>query len=322
METRQLGKSDLELSVIGLGTWAIGGDVAVGGWGPQDERDSIATILRALELGVNWIDTAAIYGQGESERVIAKALSEWQEPVIIATKCGLLANGERPPEKCLRAESIREEIEASLKRLQLEVIDLYQIHWPLSATSLEGIEEAFETLLSLKSEGKIRWLGVSNFSVPQLECVAKRGELSSLQPPYNLLNRKIENDILPWCKENDVGVIAYSPLASGLLTGKLSKEWVTSLPKRDWRKAHLGKVHEKNYLQEPALSDLVAKLEGIQEAIPNRPLSQIAINWVLAQPGVTSAIVGARRREQIELNVEAAQWALSDQQVRYLDELS
>lgn len=320
MRTRRLGCSDLDLSVIGLGTWAIGGDWFVG-WGPQDERDSINTIVRALECGVNWIDTAAVYGWGESERVVGKAVKEYGKPVLLATKCGLINEGNgRPPLKCLDAKSIRAEVEDSLRRLQVETIDLYQIHWPLDKESNEGIEEAFSTLLELKEEGKIRWAAVSNFSEEQLRCISKLGSVTSLQPPYSLLDRRVEQGVLGWCESNNVGVICYSPMECGLLTGKLSHEWVSSLPDSDWRKERWGRVKQINYFKDPELTALVKWLDELKEIVPDRPLSQIAINWVLARPGVTSAIVGARRPEQIEETVKAAEWELEPKQILAIEE--
>ncbi len=319
METRRLGCSDLDISVIGLGTWAIGGDWFVG-WGPQDERDSVQTIIRALECGINWIDTAAVYGWGESERVVGKAVKEFGGPVILATKCGLINEGNgRPPLKCLTAESIRTEVEDSLRRLQAETIDLYQIHWPLDKESNEGIEEAYATLLSLKEEGKIRWAAVSNFSKEQMQCISKLGSVTSLQPPYSMLDRRIESGVLDWCDANNVGVICYSPMECGLLTGKLSHEWVDSLADTDWRKERWGRVKQINYFKDPELSALVAWLEEVSAIVPGKPLSQIAINWVLARQGVTSAIVGARRPEQIEETVKAAEWALSAEHMEAIE---
>lgn len=313
METRPLGKSGLKFSVLGLGTWAIGGDWFMG-WGPQDEKDSRETILQALEEGINWIDTAAAYGFGRAEEVVGRALKEWREPVIIATKCGVLPKDDGTAYFHIKRESILKEVEASLKRLGVETIDLYQIHWPRAD---EDIEEAFETLLELKRQGKIRHAGVSNFSVEQLERIAVLGEPASLQPPYSLLSRGIEGEILPWCEVHGVGVICYSPMECGLLTVKLSKEWVESLPESDWRKARWGRLKQINYFAEPELSALMLWVDKLRAIAERRgaTVSELAINWVLRRREVTAAIVGARRKEQISETVRAACWKLSAEEI-------
>lgn len=314
MEKRKLGFSDLELTKIGLGTWAIGGGNWSFGWGPQDERESINAIHRALDLGINWIDTAAAYGLGNSERVIAKALAGKRDQVTLATKCGLVwEEGDWGVKNVLDAKSIRREAENSLKRLDIEVIDLYQIHWPVPD---EKIEEAWGAIADLIKEGKIRYGGVSNFSVDQIQRVQAIHPVASLQPPYSMLERGVEDDLLSYCQENQIGVIAYSPMYSGLLTGKYDRKRIEALDKNDWRK-------RDQEFQEPNLSanlELVDHLSAIAEA-HDRTLPQLAIAWVLRRPEVTAAIVGARRPSQIEGTIPAATWDLSQDTIAEIDHL-
>ena len=234
METRRLGNTDLDLTPVGFGTWAIGGGDWGMGWGPQEEKDSIGSILEGLESGINWIDTAHAYGFGLSEEIVGKALREWGQSVIVATKCGVLSNADKTPRRFASRETILEEVENSLRRLQVETIDLYQLHWPEPD---ENIEEAWQTLLDLQTQGKIRWPGVSNYSASQLGRAAALGPVSSLQPRYSLLNRQIEDEgQMDWCRENNCGIVCYSPMESGLLTGKVTREWIDSLPENDWRR--------------------------------------------------------------------------------------
>lgn len=305
MKTRRLGKTDLDLTVIGLGSWAIGGAGWDYGWGAQEESDSLSCILEALNLGINWIDTAAVYGLGRSEEVVGKALKQWGRPIIVATKCGLIGDARGKVTPRLKRESIEREVEASLSRLGVDVIDLYQIHWP---NPKDDIEEAYETLQDLKAAGKIRWAGVSNFSVPQLERIAEVAPIASLQPPYSLIEPYIEREILPWCAEHGVGVVAYSPLQCGLLTGKVTKEWVAALPNDDWRKT------KSSYFKDPDLSRILKWVEELKKIAneSDHSLAQLAVSWVLRRPEVTSAIVGARKRGQIAEIVQAAEWELDD----------
>src|SRR6478735_4124494 len=221
METRRLGNSDLHITRIGFGAWAIGGGGWAFAWGEQDDSESVASIREAIDLGINWIDTAAVYGLGHSEEVVAKALEGVSKRPYVFTKCARVWNEQRQIGKNLKADSIRRECEASLKRLKIDVIDLYQIHWPEPD---EDIEEGWQTELKLKAEGKIRWAGVSNFSAEQMTRIAKFGPITSLQPPYSLIRREVEGSILPYCHNHNIGVIAYSPMASGLLTGKMTRE--------------------------------------------------------------------------------------------------
>jgi aryl-alcohol dehydrogenase-like predicted oxidoreductase len=314
MEKRKLGYSDLYLTPVGLGTWAIGGGDNPYGWGPQDDEDSIAAIQRALDLGINWIDTAAGYGHGHSEEVVGKAIAGRRDEVSIATKCGILWKEDGSDiYGHLKADSIRREVEDSLRRLNVDVIDLYQIHWPLPD---EDIEEGWATVADLVKEGKVRYGGVSNFSVEQLKRIQPIHPVTSLQPPYSMLVRETEDELLPYCAENNIGVIVYSPMRAGLLTGKMSKERVTNFPDDDWRKGD-------DDFQEPRLSANLELVEGLRPIAARnaRPLPQLAIAWVLRRPEVTGAIVGARRPSQIEETVGAASWTLSAEDIAEIDAL-
>ena len=314
MQTRRLGNTDLNFTPVGLGTWAIGGDDWGMGWGPQDEADSIASILEALEAGINWIDTAHAYGFGLSEEVIGKAVKEWGQPVIFATKCGVLPNEDRTPNRFTSKATILEEVEGSLKRLQTDCIDLYQLHWPEPD---ENVEEAWQTLLDLQSQGKIRWGGVSNYSAEQLTRAVALGPVSSLQPRYSMLNRQIEDEgQMDWCRENHCGIVCYSPMESGLLTGKVNREWIDSLPENDWRR-HKPDHPVAALLHPPKLEPflgLVDQLKAIAEP-SGHTVSQLAVAWTLRRPEVTSAIVGARRKGQIVETVRAAEWSLGQSEI-------
>jgi len=303
MKTKKLSYTDLNMSIIGLGTWAIGGiERKYPGWGPQEDRDSIATIRRALELGINWIDTAAVYGFGHSEKVIGKAIKGLHDKPLIATKCGLIWDKDGNISSCLKKKSICREVEASLRRLKIEVIDLYQIHWPIPD---EDIEEAWNTMIDLIKEGKVRYIGVSNFSVEQLKRIQSIHPAASLQSPYSMLERGIEEELLDYCSVNNIGIITYSPMQRGLLTGKFSKERIQNLPQTDNRR-------EDPHFQEPELSanlKLAENLRSIAEK-SGRTLAQLAIAWVLRRSEVTAAIVGARRSSQIGETVVAGEWIL------------
>jgi len=304
LQTRRLGTSDLEITPLGLGAWAIGGGDWAFAWGSQDDRDSIAAIREALDLGINWVDTAPVYGLGHSEEVVARALAGVATKPFVFTKCGRIWDERRQVGKRLTAASIRAECEASLRRLAVERIDLYQIHWPEPD---EDVEEGWTECARLKEEGKVRWIGVSNFNVAQLERARAIAPVTSLQPPYSLLRREIEPEILPWCLRHGVGVLAYSPMASGLLTGAWTKERHAGLPEDDWRK-------EKNPLfQEPLFSRHLAFVERLRAVAADRGTTPgaVALAWVLANPAVTAAIVGARRRGQLADVVAAAGLVLS-----------
>jgi aryl-alcohol dehydrogenase-like predicted oxidoreductase len=310
MKMRKLGNSDLHITRVGYGAWAIGGSGWQFGWGSQDDNESIAAIHRALDLGVNWIDTAAVYGLGHSEEVVGRALKEWSgfKPYVF-TKCGLRGEANGQVKKVLRADSIRNEVENSLRRLSVDVIDLYQIHWPPDPDSPE-LEEAWSTLADLKCEGKVRWIGVSNFNVQQLQRAQAIAPVTSLQPRYSLVHREIESEILPYCLSKEIGVIVYSPMASGLLTGAMTRERAASLPKDDWRRGHPD-------FTEPNLSHnlaLVARMREIARSL-NRSVGELAIAWTLRHPAVTGAIVGARNAQQAEGVMRAGDLQLTEDEV-------
>ena len=308
MQTRRLGTSDLQLTTVGIGAWAMGGEWAFG-WGPQDDGESVAAIHRALDLGVNWIDTAAVYGLGHAEEVVARALADRKGRVIVATKCGLRWREGGKIYGELSAQSVREEAEQSLRRLKLETIDLYQIHWPNPARQ---IEEAWEVMVRLQEEGKVRHAGVSNFNVGQLKRAAAIGPVASLQPPYSMLKRGAEGQLLPYCKEQGIGVVAYSPMQAGLLTGAFSAERVAALAPSDWRR-------NDRLFKEPQLSRALGLVELLRElAGPERTPAQLAIAWVLRRPEVTAAIVGARRPEQIEETARAAELELGEEELEQI----
>ena len=313
MQTRKLGHSDLDITPIGFGAWAIGGGGWAFAWGAQDDADSVATIREALDLGVNWIDTAAVYGLGHSEEVVAKALDGVANRPYVFTKCGRVWDEHRQIGKRLTAASVRAECEASLTRLKVDVIDLYQVHWPEPA---EDIDEAWQTMVRLKEEGKIRWAGVSNFSAEQMAQVSKFGPITSLQPPYSMVRPEVEESVLPYCRANGIGVIAYSPMASGLLTGAMTRARVAALPPDDWRK-------EKNRLyQEPQLTRNLNLVELLKRtgAANGRTPGEVAIAWVLRHPAVTAAIVGARRPGQLKELLGAADWRLTPAEADEIDE--
>ncbi|MBF2046815.1 MAG: aldo/keto reductase [Leptolyngbya sp. IPPAS B-1204] len=311
MQTKQLGNSDLQITPIGYGAWAIGGGNWQFGWGSQDDQDSIAAIQRALDLGINWIDTAAVYGLGHSEEVVARALKQSQHHPYIFTKCSLIWDEQGQLGRSLKAESIRREVEASLRRLQIEVIDLYQIHWPNPDPE---IEEGWETLAKLKQEGKVRYIGVSNFNVEQMQRAQSIAPITSLQPPYSLIKPEVEQEILPFCQQQNIGVIVYSPMQSGLLTGAMTKERIANLPDNDWRKT-------STEFQEPRLSrnlNLVELLRQIGQRHGRSP-AEVAIAWTLRHPAVTAAIVGGRNAIQVDGIIGAAEFRLREAE---LDEIN
>jgi len=300
MKTKKLGNSDLFITPVGFGSWAIGGSGWQFAWGKQDDQDSIAAIHRALELGVNWIDTAAAYGLGHSEEVVARALESWRGPrPYVFSKCGLRWDAQGQTHKVLTVESIRQECEDSLRRLKVDTIDLYQIHWPVD--DVLELEEGWDTMAQLQSEGKARWIGVSNFNVEQMKRVQGIAPITSLQPPYNLVHPDVEQDLLPFCRHEGIGVIVYSPMASGLLTGATTRERIATLPDDDWRKASPD-------FNEPRLSNnlaLVSRLRGVSKLHGYAP-GAVAVAWTLRHAAVTGAIVGARKPEQVDDVVAAA----------------
>ena len=314
MQKRKLGNSDLHITPVGYGAWAIGGSGWQFAWGSQDDNDSIAAIHRSLELGVNWIDTAAVYGLGHSEEVVARALKSWPGPrPYVFTKCGLRWDADGNVRKVLNADSIRHEVEDSLRRLSVEVIDLYQIHWPPDPDSAE-LEEGWSMLASLQRQGKVRWIGVSNFTVQQLRRAQAVASVASLQPRYSLVHREVEDQVLPYCNRENIGVIVYSPMASGLLTGAMTRERAAKLSKDDWRRTHPD-------FTEPNLSRNLALVEHLHQIARrhNRSTGEVAIAWTLHNAAVTGAIVGARNAQQAEGVMRAGELRLTDEDVSEID---
>jgi len=311
MKTRQLGNTDMQITPIGFGAWAIGGGGYQFGWGPQDDEQSIAAINRALDLGINWIDTAAVYGLGHSEEIVGRVLKSRSERPYVFTKCSRVWDDNGEISGNLKAQSIRRECEASLYRLQTDVIDLYQMHWP---DPDRDIEEGWEAMAKLKQEGKVRYIGVSNFDVSQMQRVMKIAPISSLQAPYSLIKRDIERDILPFCQEHNIGVIVYSPMMSGLLTGTMTRERIKKLPEDDWRK-------RAPEFQEPQLSRNLALVEKLSEIayMHGRSSGEVAIAWTLAHPAVTAAIVGARNPSQVDGIIGAAEFRLTASELREIE---
>jgi aryl-alcohol dehydrogenase-like predicted oxidoreductase len=303
METKKFGNTDMNITRIGFGAWAIGGGNWTFGWGPQDDNESVAAIRRAVEVGMNWIDTAAVYGLGHSEEIVAKALKGISRKPYIFTKCGLVWNESRKTSQSLKADSIRKECEASLRRLNVEAIDLYQVHWPND----EDLEEAWHMMAKLKAEGKVRYIGVSNYNVAQLKKCQAIAPASSLQPPYSLINREYEKEILPYCKENNIGVIVYSPMGSGMLTGAMTRERIAAFPSDDFRK-------NSHQFKEPDLTKNLALAEKLKEIGKKHGCSagEAAIAWTLLNPAVTAAIVGGRSAAQVDGICRAGELKLTE----------
>jgi aryl-alcohol dehydrogenase-like predicted oxidoreductase len=311
MHTKQLGNSDLFITPIGFGAWAIGGSGWEFAWGEQDDRESVAAIWEALDSGVNWIDTAAVYGLGHSEEIVAKTLQGMSNRPYVFTKCSMVWDEKRQIGHSLKADSIRRECEASLRRLGVEAIDLYQVHWP---DPDEEIEEGWATLAALKREGKVRYIGVSNFNVDQMKRAQAIAPITSLQPRYSLLHREVEDQILLFCARENIGVIAYSPMASGLLTGAMTRKRIASLPDNDWRKRHPD-------FQEPQLSrnlKLVSLIRTIGKRTGRTP-AEVAVAWVLHNQAVTGAIVGARRPGQMRGVIGAGEFHLRPREIAEID---
>lgn len=310
MEQRTLGHAGPQLSVIGLGTWAIGGPW-IGGWGPQDDQDSLQAIEAAIGHGCNWIDTAPAYGLGHAEAIVGRALREIKRSdIIIASKCGLVWDDRGRVKIDLRPQSIRTEIDASLRRLGIDVIDLYQHHWPDKNVPIEA---SWGEMIRLQQAGKVRYIGVCNYNVEQLAQCSKLQQVQSLQPPYSLLKREVEKEILPYCHSNGIGVVAYSPLQAGLLSGSFSHDRLAS---DDWRR-------RDKLFKEPAYSKIKAFVERLRPLASDRgaPVAHLAIAWVLANTAVTSAIVGARNAEQASSNAGAASFELSQADLQTIREL-
>ena len=312
MQLKRLGNSDLNLTPIGIGAWAMGGSGWAFAWGPQDDNDSIAAIHAALDRGINWIDTAAVYGLGHSEEVVARALAGRSRQPYVFTKCERIWDENRQIQKSLKADSIRRECEASLRRLQRDTIDLYQIHWPEPDAD---IEEGWTEMARLREEGKVRFIGVSNFTVQQMKRAMKIAPITSLQPPYSIVAREVEEDILPFCMRNNIGVIVYSPMYSGLLAGAMTRQRIANFAPDDWRR------RDQNF-QEPNLSRNLRLVEVLREVGKRhgRTPGEVAIAWTLHNQAVTGAIVGVRSPEQVRGIIGATQFRLNDKEVMEIED--
>lgn len=312
MEKRNLGNSDLAITRLGVGAWAIGGGGWDFGWGRQNDSQSIAAIHAALDAGINWIDTAAVYGLGHSEEVVAQALAGRSPRPYVFTKCSMVWSADRKIGHSLKAVSIARECEASLRRLKVDAIDLYQIHWP---DPDPDIEEGWMELARLKEQGKVRWIGVSNFDVEQMKRAAAIAPITSLQPPYSLLQRDIEPSILPYVRQHGIGVIVYSPMASGLLSGAMTRERIAAMPPDDWRSRHAN-------FREPLLSRnlriacLLREIGGRH----GRSAGEVAIAWALQHPAVTAAIVGVRNPQQVQGIIGAADLILQAREISEIED--
>jgi aryl-alcohol dehydrogenase-like predicted oxidoreductase len=311
LSTSPLGQTGLEITRVGLGAWAIGGGGYDRGWGPQDDDQSIATIRHALELGVNWIDTAAVYGFGHSEQVVGRALDGLAERPYVFTKCSQLEGPDRRIVHSLKRDSILREAEASLGRLRIDAIDLYQIHWPIPD---EEIEEGWRAMAELKEQGLVRHIGVSNFDVEQLRRIQQIAPIETLQPQYSLIERDVEREILPFAEREGIGVIVYSPMGSGILTGAMTRERVETMPDDDWRK------HDERF-NEPQLShnlELVERLTAVAERHGTTP-GAVAIAWTLRDQAVDGAIVGFRSPAQVDPMMAAANVELTDEDITTIE---
>jgi aryl-alcohol dehydrogenase-like predicted oxidoreductase len=304
IDLKKLGNSDLQIAPLGIGAWAMGGADWKFAWGNQDDADSIAAIRAGIDAGLNWIDTAAVYGLGHSEEVVGEAVRGLAKKPFIFTKCERSWDANRQIFPCLKAAAIRQECENSLRRLGVDVIDLYQIHWPEPEAD---IEEGWTEMARLKEEGKVRWIGVSNFNVEQMKRAMKIAPITSLQPPYSLLVRKIEPEILPFVKANSIGVLCYSPMRAGLLTGKMTRERALSLPENDWRSRDAD-------FQEPKLSRNLKLVELLGQigAPHGKAPGEVALAWVLHNSAVTAAIVGLRNAGQVKGTAGAMDFQLNE----------
>lgn len=311
MKKRRFGNTGMNITPIGFGSWAIGGAGWSHGWGPQDDNRAVEAVERALELGINWIDTAAVYGLGHSEELIGKVLAGLKSKPLVFTKCSLVWNDNRRIGNSLKADSIRRECEASLRRLNVDAIDLYQVHWPHPE---HDIEEGWRTMAELKEEGLVRHIGVSNFNVEQMQRAHAIAPVESLQPPYSMLRRAIETDILPFCLEQNIGVIVYSPMLSGMLSGAMTRERALNLPPDDWRR------NNKEF-QEPRLSYNLELVELLKKTGKKHGLSagEVAVAWTLHHPAVTAAIVGGRSAEQVEGTIGAAEMTFAQEEAREIE---
>jgi aryl-alcohol dehydrogenase-like predicted oxidoreductase len=307
MQLKRLGNSDMDLTPIGIGAWAMGGSGWAFSWGPQDDDDSIAAIHAALDRGINWIDTAAVYGLGHSEEVVGRALAGRTPQPYVFTKCARIWDENRQIQKSLKADSIRRECEASLHRLKREVIDLYQIHWPEPDAD---VEEGWNTVAKLQQEGKVRWIGVSNFNVDQMRRAQAVAPITSLQSPYSIISPEIEQAQLPYALQNGIGVLAYSPMKSGLLAGAMSKERVDAMPADDFRR-------RTPHFQEPKLTHNLELAELLRKigAQHGRSTGEVAIAWTLRHPAITAAIVGIRTAKQVEGVIGAMEFRLTEGEI-------
>lgn len=312
MTTKELGNSDMHLTPIGIGAWAIGGGGWAFGWGPQDDKESVEAIHAALDRGLNWIDTAAVYGLGHSEEVVGKALKGRSNKPYVFTKCARNWNENRQIFKSLKRDHLRQECENSLRRLQVDVIDLYQIHWPMPD---EDVEEGWETMTRLQQEGKVRWIGISNFDSKQMERARKIAPITSLQPPYSILSPEIEQDQLPYCEKHGIGVIVYSPMKSGMLTGSMTRERIAAMPDDDFRK-RTPTFNEPKLTRNLELAELLKRIG----ARHGRTAGEVAISWTLRRPAVTAAIVGMRSAKQVDGVVGALEFRLSDAEIREIED--
>ena len=308
---KTLGNSDLHLTPIGFGAWAIGGGNWEFAWGPQDDNESITAIHRALDLGVNWIDTAAIYGLGHSEEMVGRALKTASHKPLVFTKCSMRWHDDRTIYRSLKAKSLEEELNNSLRRLGRDTIDLYQIHWPNPEPE---IEEGWETLAKFKKQGKIRYIGVSNFSVAQMKRAQKIAPITSLQPPYSMLRRAIEEEIFPFAQANNIGVINYSPMVSGLLTGKMTRERVAALPQDDWRR-RAPEFNEPRLSRNLRLVELLGEIGKPHDVEPG----VVAVAWTLNHPAITAAIVGGRSSQQVEGLAPALHFRLTGEEYQRIN---
>jgi aryl-alcohol dehydrogenase-like predicted oxidoreductase len=311
LQKKQFGNSDMMITPLGVGAWAMGGGGWRFAWGPQDDQSSIEAIHAALDAGINWIDTAAIYGLGHSEEVVARALAGRSERPYIFTKCERVWDADGKISGCLKRESVRREMEASLRRLKVDVVDLYQVHWPEPE---EDIEEGWAALAELKKEGKARWIGVSNFSKEQVERAQKIAPVTSLQPPYSIVSPEIEQDLLPHAQAHNIGVIVYSPMRNGLLSGKMTRERIAQFPADDFRR-------NAPHFKEPLLTRNLKLVELLRE-IGNRhgrPPGEVAIAWTLRHPAVTAAIVGMRSAAQVGGVTGAATFRLSAEEIAEIE---
>lgn len=306
-ELKKLGNSDLQITPLGIGAWAMGGGGWEFAWGEQNDQDSVGAIKAALDAGINWIDTAAVYGLGHSEEVVAKALQGISKKPYVFTKCERRWDEKGKIYPSLKKDSVRKECEDSLRRLKVDVIDLYQVHWPQPD---EEIEEGWTEMARLQQEGKVRWIGVSNFNIEQMKRAQKIAPITSLQPPYSLLVREVETEILPFCRQHGIGVIVYSPMRAGLLTGKMTKERAQNLPEDDWRRRNPD-------FQEPKLSRNLQLVEILRSvgAKHGRTPGELALAWTLNNPAVTAAIVGLRRADQVNGTIGALNFRLTKEEV-------